>query len=224
MVVRFVESPEPETPGVSRQQANNARRAQQAHAAQGGVPLFEDDPVSRAVDKQHISYDDARRRLGVPTPPIPPLGNEGVSVKLSDRYDALLGIAKAAAKRSMQLGAESDSGYDSISGRYAEADDVIIGGDVNAKKHEAAARKHYKTLLAEEAFIASGANKDRIKALGGEIYRDVNNKLGVGVGYDQRQKVLKKIWDGTPEKAATITRAKKREAARRKRLGLPEEN
>lgn len=174
--------------------------------------VFKDDAVEHVVDTQGVSYDAARRVVGVearqydtPTPETAELsGFKGISVDLGARAVAITNIMKAYSQTSKTLGAEERNDFEA---RYRHPGEVLVNMDEKAKRMERAANKDYAVLSGRADFLAAGAPLAMVDAIEDSIKRDVRKAYGPGkTNYRERDKVKRKV-------AATARKANKSKAA-----------
>jgi len=159
--------------------------------------VFQGDAVDRVVDTQNVSYDIARRIVGVETPeykaPKPEV--QGASVELGARALALHNIMDAYNQLNKTMGARKSTQYadSAFVDRYVHPDEVMenMGRKGSQKLH--AIEADFATLVDRDELLAQGFTPEAINRTEREIRKDLLDKYGPGKAYAKdRERVVKR--------------------------------
>jgi hypothetical protein len=149
--------------------------------------VFKDEEVDRVVDTRNVSYDVARRIVGVDerSYETPKSAGEGASVELGARALALHNIMDAYNQLNKTMGARISSQYadSSFASRYTYPDEVMenMGRKGSQKLH--AIESDFATLVDRDELLEQGFSSEAVNRAERELRKGLLDKYGPGKAY-----------------------------------------
>ena len=146
--------------------------------------VFKDEEVDRVVDTRNVSYDVARRIVGVEEREygVPKPVGEGASVELGARALALHNIMDAYNQLNKTMGARISSQYadSSFTTRYSYPDEVMENMGRKAAQKLHSIESDFATLTDREELLAQGFSTEEINRTERLIRKDLLDTYGPG--------------------------------------------
>jgi hypothetical protein len=167
-------------------------------------PIFKDKEIEHIVDTQHVSYDAARRILGVDArpyeapksaePEIPGEPTVGVAVDLGERAIAIDHIMKAYSQANKAQGASGSSGFVRIAETYRHPEAVVDGMFDKSNRMKSAIEKDYAVLTGRDDLLKAGMSPEEVAIIETNLKLGLLRQYGPGNAYvDKRDKLTRKV-------------------------------